>query len=94
VTQPKTTPKAHRATSPPQPAKTAKPAARPAAAGPAQVSLKAVQQALNRAGYPAPHDGRLGESTRQVLRHFQRDHRLPATGQAADRATLHKLGLD
>lgn len=99
VSQPKPKPRPHRAAKPAQPAqppkasKPAKPAPRPAAVAPAKVPLRAVQQALTRAGYPTPQDGKFNKPTRRALRNFQRDHRLPVTGQA-DRATLLKLGLN
>jgi hypothetical protein len=78
-----------------KPARLARPGPkpRPVTVAPAATSLRSVQQALNRAGYPAPVDGKLGKSTRRALRHFQRAHGLPATGQA-DRPTLIKLGLN
>jgi hypothetical protein len=100
VSQPKA--KAPKAVKPAKPARSVKPAKpakpapkpRPVAVAPAPVksSLKPVQQALNRAGYPAPMDGKLGKSTRRALRHFQRDRGLAVTGQP-DRPTLIKLGL-
>lgn len=96
--------KAPKAAKPAKPAKVAKPPKAARAAQPApkpkraaveagQPSLRAVQQALSRAGYPAPQDGKLGKSTRRALRNFQRAHRLPVTGQP-DRPTLLKLGLN
>ncbi len=81
-----------RQAAPPKQVKAPKAAPRAAVAPPAKISTRAVQQALNRAGHPAPLDGKLGKKTRQALRNFQRAHGLPATGQA-DRHTLARLGL-
>lgn len=60
------------------------------ARGPA---VKALQQALQQAGFPLPRwgaDGRFGAETQRALKHFQAAYRLPATG-TLDARTLAQL---
>ena len=58
-----------------------------------QEQVRAVQEALNTRGYNVgPPDGALGPSTRNAIRTYQSDARLPVTG-AVDAALLAKLGL-
>lgn len=50
-----------------------------------------VQRALNKAGYgPLKEDGTLGPGTKAALERFERDRRLPVTGEPAGR-TLQQL---
>lgn len=81
---------------PPRPAAAAVPAAAvmpsPAAGmvPPADVAVSArvmeVQKALARLGYgPIRIDGRTGEATRDAIERFERDRRLPVTGDISDR---------
>lgn len=53
------------------------------------LSVKDVQEALNRAGYATPVTGRIADSTR-AIEEFQRDAGLPVTGRA-DLATQTAL---
>ncbi|WP_460437251.1 peptidoglycan-binding domain-containing protein, partial [Ancylobacter sonchi] len=71
------------------------PAAAPAAAAapvrpPAEVAVSArmieVQKALARLGYgPIRIDGRASDATEKAIKDFERDRRLPVTGQLSDR---------
>lgn len=46
------------------------------------MSVGQAQARLNALGYPAgPADGAMGNKTYQALKHFQRDHGIPETGQ-------------
>jgi peptidoglycan hydrolase-like protein with peptidoglycan-binding domain len=54
--------------------------------------VEIVQAALNNAGYKVDIDGYLGPKTREVLKKYQADHKLKATG-AIDRATLKSLNV-
>ncbi|MFN3630542.1 MAG: peptidoglycan-binding domain-containing protein, partial [Casimicrobiaceae bacterium] len=66
-------------------------AAGPSSTGNANMSLTAAQQRLNQLGYDAgTPDGMLGRKTVQALRAFQRDRRIPITGQL-DQATMNEL---
>ncbi|MDF2621096.1 MAG: Peptidoglycan-binding domain 1 protein [Xanthobacteraceae bacterium] len=45
-----------------------------------------IQKALARLGYgPIRIDGRVGETTKQAIERFERDRRLPVTGEVSDR---------
>lgn len=45
-----------------------------------------VQKALASIGYgPVPIDGRIGVPTQQAIQRFERDRRLPVTGEVNDR---------
>ncbi|MEL6357784.1 MAG: peptidoglycan-binding domain-containing protein, partial [Bacteroidota bacterium] len=56
------------------------------------VSIRELQNALNRAGYPAGvADGIMGSKTKAALAKYQRDNDLPIGGM--NMATLKKLGL-
>ncbi|MBS9478810.1 peptidoglycan-binding domain-containing protein [Ancylobacter radicis] len=82
---------------PPPPRAAAPAAANPIAAAspapivpPADVAVSArvmeVQKALARLGYgPIRIDGRTGEATREAILRFERDRRLPVTGEISDR---------
>lgn len=51
-----------------------------------QRRILAAERALDRAGYgPLSVDGRFGADTREAVQRFQRDHRLPVTGQLDER---------
>jgi hypothetical protein len=50
-------------------------------------TVLAVQRALARLGYAVKPNGVLGQTTRQALEHFQKDHHLPVS----DRLTPHLL---
>ncbi|MFL1877302.1 peptidoglycan-binding protein, partial [Hansschlegelia beijingensis] len=63
---------------------------RPAPAAPATTGstempagkLMAVQRALARIGYgPVTIDGKMGAETRNAIRSFERDHKMPETGE-------------
>lgn len=48
--------------------------------------VQAVQRALNKAGYgPLLEDGQFGPSTRQAIERFEKDRRLPVSGEAKGR---------
>ena len=48
--------------------------------------VKLVQSGLSELGYsPGPVDGHMGEQTREAIRNFERDRRLPKTGEISDR---------
>ena len=48
--------------------------------------VKLVQSGLSELGYsPGPVDGHIGEQTREAIRSFERDRRLPKTGKISDR---------
>jgi len=58
-----------------------------------QDQVRAVQEALNARGYSAgPADGALGPSTRNAIRTYRSDARLPVAG-GVDAALLAKLGI-
>jgi curli biogenesis system outer membrane secretion channel CsgG len=66
-------------------------AAGPSSTGNANMSLTAAQQKLNQLGYNVgTPDGMLGRRTVEQLRAFQRDRRIPVTGQL-DQATMNEL---
>lgn len=72
------------------PANVAPAAAAPAAMPPADVAVSArvmeVQKALARLGYgPIRIDGRVSEATRDAIQRFERDRRMPVTGDISDR---------
>lgn len=48
--------------------------------------VKLVQSGLSELGYsPGPVDGHIGEQTREAIRSFESDRRLPKTGEISDR---------
>ncbi len=50
--------------------------------GPDEATVKQVQTGLSELGYlPGPIDGTLGETTRQAIREFEGDRRLPVSGE-------------
>jgi hypothetical protein len=52
-----------------------------------------IQEALSRRGYLSDHRSRtIDERTSDALQRFQRDNKLPSTGEP-DRETVRKLGL-
>jgi len=55
-------------------------------------TLKAVQQALNKAGYGVKVDGKMGPETQSALMKFQKDKGLTVTGRP-DVQTKAKLGV-
>lgn len=73
----------------------ARPAPVQAAARPADGAMTADQRriltaerALERLGYgPLSVDGRFGADTREAIQRFERDHRMPVTGQLNERVT-------
>lgn len=72
------------------PANVAPAAVAPAAMPPADVAVSArvmeVQKALARLGYgPIRIDGRVSEATRDAIQRFERDRRMPVTGDISDR---------
>ncbi len=54
--------------------------------------VKALQQALDKAGYTLKADGRMGPKTRAALKKYQKDNGLKVTGKL-DPATKEKLGM-
>ncbi|MGA0561180.1 peptidoglycan-binding domain-containing protein [Ancylobacter sp. VNQ12] len=87
--RPAATPAAAPATMVP-PANVAPAAAAPAAMPPADVAVSArvmeVQKALARLGYgPIRIDGRVSDATRDAIQRFERDRRMPVTGDISDR---------
>ena len=69
---------------PPLPAKTEAPA-------PADPAVMKVQRALGKLGYgPVKADGAMGPATKAAIEKFERDRKLPVTGEAAGR-TLRAL---
>jgi len=54
--------------------------------------VKAIQEALNKAGATLTVDGHLGKMTREALKSFQSSHGLKPTGHA-DKKTREALGL-
>lgn len=61
-------------------------------AGVSRRGVEIVQAALNNAGYKVEIDGRMGPKTHEVLKKYQADHKLKATG-AIDGATLKSLNV-
>lgn len=57
-----------------------------------EVTVKALQEALNKQGIPVRQDGILNDETRAGIRKYQSQHHLPVTGEP-DKATLDKLGV-
>lgn len=57
-----------------------------------EVTIKALQEALNKQGIPVAVGGVLDQATREAIRKYQSQHHLPVTGEA-DPATLAKLGV-
>ncbi|MBI4184047.1 MAG: peptidoglycan-binding protein [Proteobacteria bacterium] len=62
------------------------------AARPANPTVKALQEALAKAGFTVKADGLMGPETRAALRKYQEQHHLPVTGRP-DPETLAKLGV-
>jgi peptidoglycan hydrolase-like protein with peptidoglycan-binding domain len=56
------------------------------------LSVKALQEELNKQGIAVKTDGVLGDDTRAAIRQYQSQHHLPVTGEP-DKATLDKLGI-
>jgi peptidoglycan hydrolase-like protein with peptidoglycan-binding domain len=54
--------------------------------------VKAIQEALNKAGAKLKVDGIMGPKTKAALEKFQKKHGLKVTGEP-DKETLAKLGL-
>lgn len=54
--------------------------------------IRAVQTALNNAGFTLQEDGFMGKKTKQALKKFQKENGLKVTGKA-DKETLAKLGI-
>jgi peptidoglycan hydrolase-like protein with peptidoglycan-binding domain len=54
--------------------------------------IKAVQEALNKAGSQLKVDGKMGKMTRKALKKFQKENGLKVTGKP-DVETLAKLGV-
>ncbi|MBL7181027.1 MAG: peptidoglycan-binding domain-containing protein [Pseudomonadota bacterium] len=54
--------------------------------------IKAVQKALNTAGFTLQEDGFMGKKTKEALKKFQADNGLKVTGKA-DKETLAKLEI-
>lgn len=65
----------------------------PDAPAPADKGLLVVQQALIKAGYgPAKADGLLGRETRASIERFERERRLPVTGEPSPKL-MRELGV-
>ncbi len=58
----------------------------------ASAHVKAIQEALNKAGAALKADGKMGKETRAALKKFQSEHGLKATGYA-NKATLKALDV-
>lgn len=58
----------------------------------ANAEVKALQEALDQAGYTLKADGRMGPKTRAALKKYQKDNGLKVTGKT-DQATKDKLGV-
>lgn len=58
-----------------------------------EITVKALQEALNKQGIPVKPDGILNDETRAGIRKYQSQHHLPVTGEP-DKATLDKLGVE
>ena len=54
--------------------------------------IRAVQTALNNAGFTLQEDGFMGKKTKEALKKFQKENGLKVTGKA-DKETLAKLGI-
>lgn len=54
--------------------------------------VKALQEALDKAGYTLKADGRMGPKTRAALKKYQKGNGLKVTGKP-DQATKEKLGV-
>jgi peptidoglycan hydrolase-like protein with peptidoglycan-binding domain len=62
--------------------------------GPPGRRVTAVQRALNEFGYgPLKANGVIGPDTRAAIEKFERERKLPVTGQASDRVTRELAGL-
>jgi peptidoglycan hydrolase-like protein with peptidoglycan-binding domain len=59
---------------------------------PSQSTVKALQEALTKQGFPVTADGALNEATRDAIRKYQLQHHLKVTGEP-DQPTLNKLGV-
>jgi hypothetical protein len=57
-----------------------------------EVTIKALQEALNKQGIAVAVDGVLNQATREAIKKYQSQHHLPVTGEP-DTATLAKLGV-
>ena len=57
----------------------------------ANAKVKAVQEALDKAGMKLKADGIMGPKTRAALKKYQKENGLKVTGKA-DKATMEKLG--
>lgn len=70
----------------PAPAVPATPGPRPPVEVAVSPRVMEIQKALARLGYGPIHiDGRVGEATQEAIGRFERDRRLPVTGQISDR---------
>jgi hypothetical protein len=58
-----------------------------------EVTIKSLQEALNKQGIATNSDGVLNDQTRASIRKYQSQHHLPVTGEP-DKATLDKLGVN
>jgi peptidoglycan hydrolase-like protein with peptidoglycan-binding domain len=54
--------------------------------------VKALQAALNKAGYTLKEDGLMGKKTHMALKEYQKANNLKVTGRV-NKATLKKLGI-
>lgn len=61
-------------------------------AGSSELTIKALQEALNKQGIAVKVDGVLNDATRAAIRKYQTQHHVPITGEP-DKATLDKLGV-
>jgi peptidoglycan hydrolase-like protein with peptidoglycan-binding domain len=67
------------------------PSAMPSGQIAASARVMEVQKALARLGYgPIRIDGRVSDSTRDAIQRFERDRRMPITGEVSDRL-VHAL---
>jgi len=58
----------------------------------ASEKVKAVQEALNKAGAQLNADGKMGKTTRKALKKYQKENGLKVTGKP-DAETLAKMGI-
>ena len=58
----------------------------------ANAKVKAVQEALDKAGMKLKADGIMGPKTRAAIKKYQKENGLKVTGKA-DKATMEKLGV-
>lgn len=70
----------------------AQPTSAPSSPALSEATIRSLQEALGKQGFPVTINGVLNDETRAAIRKYQSAHHLSVTGEA-DKATLDKLGV-